>query len=303
MNRLRWPQEKGMTRVASRGNSSSAGVTRAVTIRQPEVTRLAAGEVRIEVKTWRTEYRGEILLVSALTPWIEPAGYAIAIGRLVDCRPMTRADELDAGKRRYANAQAWVFADVKPIRIFPVKIGRNVFDVLIPSCGIQRIAKVTLTPTMDWSRKRSDSFKHEPPTPGPGPGGKARSKRAIREVDQAGQPERLDVLIIDADQLLARGMQRSVLSEHRVRVAPTYSEALTAVKARVPDVVICDFQLAGESSAPLLRALAAKHPQVRRVLYSSSRRNIWTRAIAGELVHGAVTKPATRQQLLALISS
>ena len=36
---------------------------KAVAVRQPEITRLAAHEIRIDVKTWRTDYRGPILLV------------------------------------------------------------------------------------------------------------------------------------------------------------------------------------------------------------------------------------------------
>ncbi|MES1204616.1 MAG: response regulator [Pseudomonadota bacterium] len=272
-------------------------IIRAVTIRQPEVTRLAAGEARVEVKTWRTDYRGDILLVSALTPWIEPAGYAIAVGQLVDCRPMNKADEADAGKKFYANAQAWVFATVRPIRIFPVKIGRNVFEVEIPSFGIQRIAKVALTPAMDWSRKnrvagrRVTTLADDP----------IQSETATGTSPPHTPP--LDVLIVDSDPLLARGVERCVLSDHRVRSVPSCAQALDALKARPPDVVIFDFQLGSESSAPLVRALASNYPNVRRVLYSSSHRDVWARTIDGALLHGALTKPATRQQLLAAISA
>jgi hypothetical protein len=279
-------------------DTSDPKTIKAVTVRQPEVTRLAAGEARIEVKTWRTEYRGELLLVSALTPRIEPAGYAIAVGRLVDCRTMTKADEADAGKKLYVRAQSWVLADVRPIKIFPVKIEPDVFDVPIPAFGIQPIAKVALTPPMDWSRKRPGTPNLSPPAVAEG--ASPADPRPVMPPPPEGTP--LDILIVDADPLLARGVQRSVLSHHRVRSVTSCAAALNAVKERTPHVVICDFQVGTESSAPLLRAFACHYPQIRRVLYSSSRRDIWSRTIDEALLHGAVTKPATREQLLALIA-
>jgi len=121
-------------------------IVKAVAIKQPRVTQLAAGEHSIEVKTWETAYRGEILLVSAMVPRIEPAGYAIAVADLVDCRAMTRDDEARAGRPRYQNAISWVFENVRPIKIFPVKVGMDLFDVNVPEAGIQPIPRVLVTP-------------------------------------------------------------------------------------------------------------------------------------------------------------
>jgi CheY-like chemotaxis protein len=133
---------------------------KAVAIRQPEITRLARGEVTVEVKTWRTDYRGELLLVSALTPRIEPAGYAIAVGRLVDCRPMTRADEKAAGKVSYPQAQAWVFEKVRALKIFPVKVGWNVFDVTVPPFGLQ----MTKAPIAPANARLAHKAEPDPPS-------------------------------------------------------------------------------------------------------------------------------------------
>ena len=51
---------------------------------------------------------GGLLIVSTKMPKIEPAGYALAIVRVVDCRPMTERDELEACCSWYPDAHAWV---------------------------------------------------------------------------------------------------------------------------------------------------------------------------------------------------
>ena len=47
----------------------------------------------VRVLTWPTDYRGPLLIVSSKSPPIHPAGCAVAAATLVECRPMTRADE------------------------------------------------------------------------------------------------------------------------------------------------------------------------------------------------------------------
>lgn len=276
-------------------------VMNAVTVRQPEITRLAAHEIRVDVKTWRTEHRGPLLLVSALTPRIEPAGYAIAVARLVDCRPMTRADEKDAGKSCYPHAQAWRFEDVRPIKIFPVKVGQQMFTVPVPPFGIQVVSKVLITPSVPWSRKQRRS----PRVP-------AALALDASPRDEAGlsgahaaaaSGPGLDVLVVEIDPLVARGIQRAVLGRHRARVVSSAADALAAVRARVPDVLVCDCELGAESTAPLLELIAAQYPGIRRVLYSSSHPDVWKRHIDVSLVHRSILKPATREELIATIAA
>jgi CheY-like chemotaxis protein len=260
-----------------------------VAVRQPEISRLAAREIRVDVKTWRTDYRGPLLLVSALAPRIEPAGYAIAVARLADCRGMTKADEKAAGKSLYAHAQAWLFEDVQPIKIFPVKVGLQLFEVPIPSFGIQVVSKVLIAPSMAWSKRQP------------------RRPVAAAEVEApavpGGEQPGLDVLVVDGDPLVARGIQRAVRGQHRVRVVSSTAAALEAVAARVPDVLVCDYELGVESAARLLASIASGYPSVKRILYSSSRPEVWRRHIDRRLVHGSVVKPATREQLMATIAA
>lgn len=90
---------------------------------------IAQGEKTIETRTWRTAYRGKLLIVSSRAPRIEPVGCALAIGNLVDCRPMTQTDEEAARCQVYPGAYAWVLSNIRKVRPFPVKGKLGLYDV------------------------------------------------------------------------------------------------------------------------------------------------------------------------------
>ena len=103
---------------------------KAISIRQPWANLIAQGDKTIETRTWATDYRGEILIVSSRDPDIPPAGYALAVATLVDCRPMSVLDEPAARCRKYPKAVAWVLENVRPFkRPFPVQGQLKVFEV------------------------------------------------------------------------------------------------------------------------------------------------------------------------------
>jgi hypothetical protein len=103
---------------------------KAISIQQPWANMIAAGEKTIETRTWATEFRGEILIVSSRKPDIPPAGYALAVATLVDCRPMSVLDEPAAQCRKTPKAVAWVLENVRRIKVpFPVQGELGVFDV------------------------------------------------------------------------------------------------------------------------------------------------------------------------------
>ncbi|MCG2812996.1 MAG: ASCH domain-containing protein [Candidatus Aminicenantes bacterium] len=102
---------------------------KALSIKQPWANMIAAGEKTIETRTWCTDYRGLLLIVSSKAPRIEPAGYALAIGKLIDCRPMTKDDEEEACCVVYPNAYAWVLTNIKRIEPFPVKGKLGLYNV------------------------------------------------------------------------------------------------------------------------------------------------------------------------------
>lgn len=102
---------------------------KAISIKQPWANLIASGQKTIETREWATPYRGKILLVSSKIPKIEPAGCAVAVANLVDCRVMTKADEIAAQCSIYPNAFAWVLQNVRAIEPFPVKGQLGVYEV------------------------------------------------------------------------------------------------------------------------------------------------------------------------------
>jgi hypothetical protein len=102
---------------------------KALSVKQPWANMIASGEKTIETRTWATDYRGPLLIVSAKEPRIEPAGYALAVVQLKDCRPMTRADECAACCSTYKGAYSWVFDRVIAISPFAARGQLGVFEV------------------------------------------------------------------------------------------------------------------------------------------------------------------------------
>ncbi len=108
-------------------------IMKALSVKQPWAYLLASGKKTIETRLWPTDYRGPLLIVSSKTPKIHPAGYALAIAELVDCRPMTESDEPAACCACYPGAFSWVMRDIRRIEIFPVRGKLGLYDVPIPS--------------------------------------------------------------------------------------------------------------------------------------------------------------------------
>ena len=102
---------------------------KALSVRQPWANLIASGAKTIETRLWATPYRGPLLIVSSKSPRIYPAGYALAVADLVDCRPMTRADEDAAMCERYPGAWSWLLENIRPIKPFPVKGQLGIYEV------------------------------------------------------------------------------------------------------------------------------------------------------------------------------
>jgi len=104
---------------------------KALSVHQPWASQIAAGSKTIETRTWPTSYRGDLLIVSTMSPKIMgcPLGQALCIVRLVDSRPMTLDDELAARCRWFNGAFAWVLDDLRPIVPFRVKGQLGIYDV------------------------------------------------------------------------------------------------------------------------------------------------------------------------------
>jgi hypothetical protein len=105
---------------------------KALSVKQPWANMIASGQKTIETRKWATEFRGDLLIVSSKSPNISPAGCAVALVRVVDCRPMTRADEVAACCAIYPGAFAWVLEDIRAIPPAPIKGQLGLYDVEYP---------------------------------------------------------------------------------------------------------------------------------------------------------------------------
>lgn len=117
---------------------------RALSVKQPWAGWIAEGTKTIEVRTWRTNYRGAIVICASREPdWAAitpkrakglPLGVALCTVRLEDCRPMTEADASAAHTSLMKGRWAWVLGDLLNIqRPFPVTGRLGFFDVKIPN--------------------------------------------------------------------------------------------------------------------------------------------------------------------------
>jgi hypothetical protein len=103
-----------------------------ISLKQPYLSLIADGRKTIETRTWKTDYRGDVVLVASRDASLTksdlvrryppakgehyPFGCAFAVIRLTGCRPMRKADESAACCELYPRAQAWLFTNV---RTFP----------------------------------------------------------------------------------------------------------------------------------------------------------------------------------------
>ncbi|MBI5478246.1 MAG: response regulator [Deltaproteobacteria bacterium] len=116
-------------------------------------------------------------------------------------------------------------------------------------------------------------------------------------------PRALDVLIVDDDPLITRALARVLRGRHTVRLAEDLGQALALLEERTPDVVLCDFCMGDLTAAGFLRTVRARWPQVRLVLHSASRAELWHELLADGPIDGAVVKPAAIDDLMASLEA
>lgn len=102
---------------------------KALSIKDPWASLILKGEKTIETRTWKTKYRGRLLLCCSKKPDSSIAGYAFAVANLVHCRTMVKMDEGDAMCEFYPGAYSWILANVRSIIPFRVKGKLRLFDV------------------------------------------------------------------------------------------------------------------------------------------------------------------------------
>lgn len=87
------------------------------------------GYKSIETRKYGTEYRGPILFCCTKSSDSEDAGMALCVADVVDIRMMTKADEFAACCTIYPKARAWILANVRRVKPFPVKGKLSIFEV------------------------------------------------------------------------------------------------------------------------------------------------------------------------------
>lgn len=102
---------------------------KAISIKEPWASMLYNGKKTIETRTWKTNYRGELLLCASRYPKSEISGYAFATCILSDIHKMTEVDVASACCTVYPNAYAWMLDNIQRIELFPVKGKLSLFEV------------------------------------------------------------------------------------------------------------------------------------------------------------------------------
>ena len=114
---------------------------RALSWKEPFASLMLHG--KIETRTWSTNYRGRVLICASKAPYNMKnrlaimgfsnhmkvknmglklfSGQAIAVGDLVDCRPMTRDDEAATFVKYKDGLYCHVYENVRAIEPIPIK--------------------------------------------------------------------------------------------------------------------------------------------------------------------------------------
>ncbi len=107
---------------------------KALSVRQPWASLIASGKKTIEVRSWRTHYRGPLLICAAKRPsGLGPIGVALAVVNLLDVRRFKPGDARAACVEATGDDFAWVLGNVRRIDPFPVAGKLKMFDVPLPA--------------------------------------------------------------------------------------------------------------------------------------------------------------------------
>lgn len=108
---------------------------KALSVRQPYADMIwyNDGEKPYEFRTWRTDYRGDLLICSTANPKIKDTicGCALCVVRLNDCIEVTAKNYKDFGldEKPEGKLYAWQLTDNRMIKPFAVKGKLNFFEV------------------------------------------------------------------------------------------------------------------------------------------------------------------------------
>lgn len=108
---------------------------KAISIRNPWAHMILCEEKPYEFRSWRTDYRGDLLICSSANPKVKNTimGHALCVVRLNDIIEVTAKNYRDFGLSRSdlsdGKLYAWQLTDVRAIKPVPVKGKLNFFNV------------------------------------------------------------------------------------------------------------------------------------------------------------------------------
>jgi len=103
---------------------------KALSVRQPWASLIAEGTKTIELRTWRTSYRGPLLIcASKYKKSRGPKGVAVAIVDLVDVRLATSDDTVAACCTPLLQHYAWILSNSQITPPIPITGRLSIFDV------------------------------------------------------------------------------------------------------------------------------------------------------------------------------
>ncbi len=106
---------------------------KAISIRNPYAHFILCGEKEFEFRTWRTDYRGDLLICSSANPKIKNTicGHALCVVNLNDVVEVTAKNyrDFDLDDKPDGKLYAWHLTDIRVIKPFPVKGKLNFFNV------------------------------------------------------------------------------------------------------------------------------------------------------------------------------
>lgn len=120
---------------------------KALSVRLPWAARIEARDKTLEIRSWKTKYRGPLVICMAkgvdhngmarvgvfdFKKSMNARGRALCIVDLVDCRPMTPDDEKAAMVPHAEGSYAWVLENVRPVPGIPVNGQLGLFEIELP---------------------------------------------------------------------------------------------------------------------------------------------------------------------------
>lgn len=118
---------------------------KALSVQQPFAYEILTGQKTIELRTWDTDHRGDLLICSSGKPAFSKEemeeiedeygttflyGHALCVVRVADVRPARKGDEEGALTEQVdPDEHAWILEDVRPVVPFPVKGKQGLFAV------------------------------------------------------------------------------------------------------------------------------------------------------------------------------